>query len=605
MTVGGVVVVDDFVDEGCRRAVEAFRTRRGIDDPMEKVDWACVAWRVLTAPEAETSTTGASRPQAEQHANAPLAPDAPPGRRDLSVVIVLYNMRREAARSLHALSRAYQRDVDGLDYEVIVVENGSDPDRGVDKQYVRSFGPEFRFIDLGRDATPSPVDALNAGIRVARGDAFALMIDGAHVLTPGVLHYGMLGLSAYAPAIVATQQWYLGPGQQGDAMSDGYGPDLEDRLLDEIEWPTDGYRLFDVGNFVGDRDWLDGLWESNCLFVTRDQLQQAGGFDESFSMPGGGYANLDIYERLGAAPGVTVATMLGEGSFHQVHGGTTTNLTDVDERHRRLASYSEHFVGLRGRGFRGHGKKIHYIGTMTPDIARTRARRRFSPNTFAAAADGPDGRPREPIPVPQDLRTEFIDAYWRSLRWRETTWLGRRLPKLPTDLFVYQELLSTVRPDWIVETGTGNGGRAWFLATVCELLGHGRVLSIDAKPGAKRPVHDRITYHEGIPHEPESGALARDTVGGGRALVILGTRSPAGKILKEFDNFAPLVPVGSYVVVEDTIVNGHPVWANFGRGPAEAVKSIVEARGDFMSDLTMERYVMTFNPTGFLKRVSG
>ena len=95
------------------------------------------------------------------------------------------------------------------------------------------------------------------------------MIDGAHVLTPGVLRFGMAGLATYEPAIVATQQWYVGPGQQGDAMGDGYDQAYEDQLFERIEWPRDGYRLFEIGHFIGDRDWFDGVWESNCMFVPR------------------------------------------------------------------------------------------------------------------------------------------------------------------------------------------------------------------------------------------------------------------------------------------------------------------------------------------------
>jgi len=90
------------------------------------------------------------------------------------------------------------------------------------------------------------------------------------------------------PAIVVTQQWYVGPGQQPDAMNAGYDQAYEDELFREIEWPLDGYRLFDIGHFIGDRDWFDGLWESNCIFVPRKLLEQYGAFDESFSMPGGG-----------------------------------------------------------------------------------------------------------------------------------------------------------------------------------------------------------------------------------------------------------------------------------------------------------------------------
>ena len=112
------------------------------------------------------------------------------------------------------------------------------------------------------------------------------MIDGAHLITPGVLRFGMLGLSTYAPAIVTVKQWYLGPGQQPRMVAGGYDGEYEDRLLAEVGWPTDGYRLFEIGHFIGDRDWIDGDWESNCMFVPRELLEQVGAMDESFSVPG-------------------------------------------------------------------------------------------------------------------------------------------------------------------------------------------------------------------------------------------------------------------------------------------------------------------------------
>ena len=109
------------------------------------------------------------------------------------MVVVFYNMRREAPRTLHSLSRAYQEGIEGTSYEVIVVENGSDDDQALGGAFVRDFGPEFRYLDLAGDASPSPVAALNRGIEMSRGRSLALMIDGAHVLTPGVLRFGLRG----------------------------------------------------------------------------------------------------------------------------------------------------------------------------------------------------------------------------------------------------------------------------------------------------------------------------------------------------------------------------------------------------------------------------
>ena len=307
VVVGGFVIVDDHASSGSRSALERFREQHRVTAPLEQVDWSAVAWRKDASP----TRAGAGRPAVTPTATrrrAPLAPPTPIDALDLSVVVVFYNMRREAERTLRSLSRAYQEGIEDVGYEVVVVENGSADDEKLGRDFVESFGPEFRYIDMGPDAVPSPVPALNRGLREALGRNLAFMIDGAHVLTPGVLRFGLEGLRTYAPSIVATQQWYVGPGQQGEAMDNGYDQGREDRLFETIEWPTAGYRLFEIGNFIGDRDWFDGVWESNCMFVPRSLLEQVGGYDESFDMAGGGFANLEFYERLGAAPDVTVVT---------------------------------------------------------------------------------------------------------------------------------------------------------------------------------------------------------------------------------------------------------------------------------------------------------
>jgi len=281
-----------FLSTGCQRdEITHFRAERGITAPLERIGEAGAWWR-NTEPAPRAPAEPRRGRFGRRAKRPPLAPPAPAITKDLTVVVVFYNMKREAARTLHSLSRAYQRGIDGLDYEVVVVENGSAPDQRLGEEYVQTFGPEFRYVDLADRATPTPVDALNAGLRVAAGRTVAFMIDGAHVLTPSVLRYGMAGLATYEPAIVVTQQWYVGPGQQPDAMQTGYDQAYEDELFRQIEWPLDGYRLFDIGHFIGDRDWFDGLWESNCIFVPRKLLEQYGAFDESFEMPGGGYANL-------------------------------------------------------------------------------------------------------------------------------------------------------------------------------------------------------------------------------------------------------------------------------------------------------------------------
>jgi cephalosporin hydroxylase len=602
---GGTIIVDCGIRPAGRSEIERFRANRRIDSPLQPVDASAVSWRKSPGEAiAGSEATPAKAPGATLEGSHPtLAPPLPADPVDLSVVVVFYNMRREAGRTLHSLSRTYQEGVDGTSYEVIAIENGSDDDQKLGAAFVHGFGPEFRYLDLGADAAPSPVGALNAGIALSRGRSLALMIDGAHVLTPGVLRFGLQGLATYAPAIVATQQWYVGPGQQGEALDDGYDQAGEDRLFERILWPANGYRLFEVGHFVGDRDWLDGVWESNCMFVTRAQLEQVGGFDERFSMPGGGYANLELYERLGSSPEITVCTILGEGSFHQVHGGTTTNQPDAADRRSRVFGYGQHYAELRGRTFRGPGKPIHFVGRITTGAARRSKPRRLSAAVFADAAKATDGRSDHPAPVPEDLRWAFTDAVWRNLPWRRTTWLGAPVRSAPTDLLAYQEIISRVRPDWVIDVGTGDAGRATYMASICDLVGQGHVIAIRDTSGADPTPHPRLRCCTGGPLDPPVREHVRGLVDEGSAVVILGACGDRDVTMAQFEAYADLVGVGSYVIVTDTIVNGHPVWPAFGPGPAEGVKQILNRHGEFVADPEMEKYALSFNPGGFLRRV--
>ena len=580
---GGFVVVDDYNSPDHQAAVDRFRAGRGITDPVERIDSSAGFWRKAEGRRAATIA-------------APLGARAT---KDLSVVIVVHDMLREARRTLHSLTRSYQQGIDDLAYEVIVVENGSAAEQRLGEEGVESFGPEFRYIDLGEESTPSPARAVNRGIAAANGDAIVVMIDGAHMLTPGVLRLGMLGLATYAPAVVTARQWYLGPGQQPQAVAEGYDREQEDRLLDEIGWPADGYQLFEIGHFVGPRDWFDGEWESNCIFVPRELIDQVGAMDEGFSMPGGGFVNLDFFERLASAPGVRLVTMLGEGSFHQVHGGTTTNVGHPEEREALIQRFGEQYARLRGHGFKMPEKHPHYLGTLPPPARRTR-RRRFGTDRFRVAHLH-DRRPSRPAPIPQDLRAEFADAYWRSDEAHRSKWLGRPTHHTATDLLAYQELVFRLRPDWIVETRTGTGGRALFLATICALVDNGRVLSIGDQSLAPPPAHPRITYLPGDPTAPGTSARVRELVGDRPyAMVILGG-ARATEVIAAFRLYAPLVPVGSYVVIEDTVIDGVGAWPGFGRGPAAAAQVIAED-GEFVPDPAHE-HGLSFNHEGFLKRV--
>ena len=185
-----------------------------------------------------------------------------PGGPKLSVVVVVYNIPREVPRTLLSLSASYQRDIAPGDYEVIVVDNGSDP--ALDPEMVASFGSNFRLIRV-EPAPPSPAHAVNRGIAAARGDIVGVMIDGARIASPGLLHFALHGAYLYDKAVVAALGWYLGFDFQRFAIRAGYDAAREDALLASIDWPEDGYRLFEISTLDESsvEGWFCPIAESN------------------------------------------------------------------------------------------------------------------------------------------------------------------------------------------------------------------------------------------------------------------------------------------------------------------------------------------------------
>jgi cephalosporin hydroxylase len=604
MAPGGTVIVEGVGREILAQRLDDVRARRAITEDLERVDWNTVAWRV-TEPVSPAASDDADSEVPHTLHRVPLLQPRDTDTVDLSVVVVFYNMAREATRTLRSLSRTYQRDIDDLSFEIIAVDNGSDPDQRLTTADVEAYGPEFRLITI-ENADPSPTKALNEGLAQTRGDLVAVMIDGAHVLTPGVFRRAVDASRVFAPAAVAIQQWYVGPGQQGDALQAGYDQTAEDALFKAVRWPVDGYRLFEIGHFIGDRDWFDGMVESNCLFAPRSLLEQVGAFDDSFDMPGGGYANLELFERLVHHPDVTPASVLGEGTFHQFHGGTTTNVADEAVRRDRVFSYGAHFREERGRPLQGLNKPMHYLGAMDTKAARrTRSRREIN-LAFDAARDPLADTNAAPQPVPEEIKFAAIEALWHQQAWRETTWLGHRVARFPTDLHAYQELLASARPEVVVLVGDDEalGGRAAFIASVQDQLGGGRVVAVGTAADAPRPEHDRITYVTGPADDPAIAAQVVKLVDGDPATVVIGLGAKE-RVLATFDAYAPLVPSGGYVVVENTVVNGRPAAPEFGPGPHEAVADILNTRHGYVPDPVFERYTITFNKNGYLRRTTG
>jgi cephalosporin hydroxylase len=194
--------------------------------------------------------------------------------------------------------------------------------------------------------------------------------------------------------------------------------------------------------------------------------------------------------------------------------------------------------------------------------------------------------------------------YRRAQTWRNTRWLGTDVLKCPLDLWIYQELLHDVQPDWIIETGTAFGGSASYLASLCDVLGRGQVLTIDPVEREGRPRHPRIHYLRGVSIDPEILARVARAVEGARAvLVLLDSDHSYANVLAELRAYHGFVTPGSYCVVEDGNLGGHPVAREFGAGPLEAVHTFLAETDGFEIDREREKFYLTFNPSGYLRRL--
>ena len=184
----------------------------------------------------------------------------------------------------------------------------------------------------------------------------------------------------------------------------------------------------------------------------------------------------------------------------------------------------------------------------------------------------------------------------------DVTWMGTRAMKPPFDLFIFQEIIWDTRPDVIIECGSSQGGTTLFLAGICELLHHGNVLSID-NVKFDRPAHQAIIYYFGDTLAPETlNEVVPFAKRHQKVMVILDDNHARDHVLAEMELYGALVTSGCYLIVEDTNVNGHPVFPNHGPGPGEAVKEYLRKHPEFKVDYKREHFGLTYNPGGYLLR---
>lgn len=217
----------------------------------------------------------------------------------------------------------------------------------------------------------------------------------------------------------------------------------------------------------------------------------------------------------------------------------------------------------------------------------------------------------------------WLRAGWDAKYVYSFTWMGRPVIQLPEDMIRVQEIVYSVQPDIIVETGVAHGGSLVFYASLLKAMGRGRVIGIDVEIRThnrralrRHPLAPLITLLEGSSTDPSIVDQVRSEIRGDETvMVLLDSNHSRQHVLAELEAYSPIVSVGSYIVAMDGIMRslvGAPRssedwdWNN----PATAAEAFASAHPDFEIQeppfLFNEGSVterVTYWPSGYVKRI--
>lgn len=198
----------------------------------------------------------------------------------------------------------------------------------------------------------------------------------------------------------------------------------------------------------------------------------------------------------------------------------------------------------------------------------------------------------------QDIIPHLQDAFTDK-----THYFGVQTLKNPFDVWVYNEIIFEIKPDVIVEIGNKNGGSTLAMAHILDAIGKGRIIGVDLSHATVPTI---VTDHPRISLIESDGVKAFEQVQAqikpeDIVLVIEDSSHTYHNTLAVLRTYGGLVSEDSYFIVEDSIIQ-HGLDAGPTIGPFEAIHDFLAENNDFYIDVSKEKYIITWNPDGFLKK---
>lgn len=187
------------------------------------------------------------------------------------------------------------------------------------------------------------------------------------------------------------------------------------------------------------------------------------------------------------------------------------------------------------------------------------------------------------------------------------TWMGQLVHKNPVDMWVLQEIIFAVKPQVIVEIGSEVGGSTLYFAHLLDIIGEGKVISIDISRTYFKAKHPQIIVLTGDSSSPEVIKETHRLCKNKRVLINHDGDHHTEQVFKDLNAYSDLVSLGSYFTIEDGAVDIYEPEdlkiPMHGSGPLPAIREFLKTHPEFIIDNSAERYIATLYPQGFLKRI--